>query len=94
MAMKINPNKFTCIRKSKNICQEEIASKLGIKKPNVSNWERGTKAVPVKYHYAICQILGVSFEELCREYREPVAPSRGGGYVLTSPQPSITITVK
>ena len=87
MAMKINPNKFTCIRKSKNICQEEIASKLGIKKPNVSNWERGTKAVPVKYHQKICDILGVSFEELCSEYR-------GGGYVLTSPQPSITITVK
>ena len=87
ITMNINPEKFGYIRKSKNISQKEMAKHIGLREQNISLWECGTKAVPVKYHQKICDILGVSFEELCSEYR-------GGGYVLTSPQPSITITVK
>lgn len=65
--MKISPVKFNYIRKSKNISQEEFAARLGsgIKKANVSNWERGTKGFPVKYHQQICDILNVPIEELC-----------------------------
>jgi transcriptional regulator with XRE-family HTH domain len=70
--MEIDAKKLNYLRKSKDISQEELASRLGIEKQNVSNWERGTKRIPIKYHDKICKILNAHPEELCLEIPIPM----------------------
>jgi transcriptional regulator with XRE-family HTH domain len=64
------PSKLKYYRSSKNISQEDIAKRLGLTKPNISNWENGKKAVPFKYFSDIAKILNVEIEDLCDDITE------------------------
>lgn len=70
--MEIDAKKLSYLRKSKDISQEELANRLGIRKQNVSLWETQTGKVPAKYHDHICRILNAHPEELCLEKPIPM----------------------
>lgn len=63
--MKINGEKLQYFRKRKNISQEELGKKLGgLIKQNISLWENDMKEVPPKYHQKLCEILGITLDEI------------------------------
>lgn len=51
-------------RKEKKLTQAALAEKLGISDKSVSKWERGICLPDVSKYYEICEILGISINEL------------------------------
>lgn len=51
-------------RKEKDITQQELADKLGITDRAVSHWENGRSLPDVSLYKDLCNILGISIEEL------------------------------
>lgn len=51
-------------RKEKDITQQELADKLGITDRAVSHWENGRSLPDVLLYKDLCNILGISIEEL------------------------------
>lgn len=54
--------------KSKRGSQQAIAKALGIKPPTVSEWKTGRRPVPTEYVPVICQILGISENDLTQPF--------------------------
>ena len=52
------------IREKKNMEQKELAAKVGIKSNAVSNWENGRTRPDIALLPKICQVLGVSMDDL------------------------------
>ena len=52
------------IRKSKNLTQEELAEELGINNRTISRWENGKNMPDISLYKPLCEILGISIEEL------------------------------
>lgn len=57
-------NKLAYHRKIKGISQEELGKALNVHKANVSAWENGSRAIPLKHLPKIKKILGISEEEV------------------------------
>lgn len=51
-------------REKMNMEQKELAAKVGIKSNAVSNWENGRTRPDIALLPKICQVLGVSMDEL------------------------------
>lgn len=60
-----NISKF---RKQINMSQKEFASKLGVTPSRVSNWEAGTNMMDVDMLFRICDVLGVSINDMYGVY--------------------------
>ena len=52
------------IRKEKNLTQREVAEKLNISEKTVSKWETGSGLPEVSLMLPLCQLLGISVNEL------------------------------
>lgn len=52
------------LRKSKKITQEELAEQLGINNRTISRWENGKNMPDISLYKPLCEILGISIEEL------------------------------
>lgn len=52
------------LRKKKNFTQKEIAEKLGISEKTISKWECGNGLPEVAYMEPLCNILGITVNEL------------------------------
>ena len=52
------------IRKQKEISQEELAEKVGVSRQAVSKWENGTAQPEMANVAKLCEILGVTPNEL------------------------------
>ena len=61
--VKIGKFIFEC-RKNKNITQSELGEKLSVSKNAVSKWERGISLPDVSIMKDLCNILGISLNEL------------------------------
>ena len=58
-------NKLRYYRQLRGLSQADFATRLAnIDKVNISLWENGRKAVPVKYYRRICELLELRDEEL------------------------------
>lgn len=56
---------FICeLRKEKNLTQNDIAEKLGVTNRSVSNWENGKYMPDLSLFKPLCEILGISINEL------------------------------
>ncbi len=51
-------------RKSKKITQSELAEKLGVTDRSVSNWENGKNMPDLSLFKTLCEILGITINEL------------------------------
>ncbi len=51
-------------RKKQKLTQEELASKLGVSNRSVSNWENGKNMPDLSLFKPLCEILGISINEL------------------------------
>lgn len=71
-------------RERKGIEQKELAAKVGIKSNAVSNWENGRTRPDIALLPKICQVLGVSLDELFDIQKEDSAADE---------KPVITMTV-
>jgi transcriptional regulator with XRE-family HTH domain len=65
-------NRLAIYRKRKDISQEELAKKLGVSKTNISAWENGTRAIPLKHHDKLVAILGLTEAELLNAVSDSV----------------------
>lgn len=52
------------LRKEKNMTQEQLAEKLGISAKSISRWETGRNMPDLSLLQSLCEILGVSINEL------------------------------
>ncbi|MCH5147903.1 MAG: helix-turn-helix transcriptional regulator [Clostridiales bacterium] len=52
------------IRKEKNLTQREVAERLGISEKTVSKWETGNGLPEVSLMLPLCELLGISVNEL------------------------------
>ena len=52
------------MRKNKNLTQEELAEKLGVNNRTVSRWENGKNMPDISLYKPLCEVLGISIEEL------------------------------
>lgn len=52
------------LRKEKKITQSELAEKLGVTDRSVSNWENGKNMPDLSLFKPLCEILGISINEL------------------------------
>ena len=52
------------IRKEKNMTQQELADKLNVTDRAVGNWENGRRMPDVVFYKPLCEILGISLNEL------------------------------
>lgn len=50
--------------------QEDLAAKLGIRRPTVSEWERGVKSPYPAHVKALCELYGMNAEELGLTYKD------------------------
>lgn len=51
-------------RKRAKLSQKQIAEQLGISIPAISNWENGTNSIDIETLFKLCDILGVSINEM------------------------------
>lgn len=64
--LKDNIQKNLCFyRKKSKLTQKDIADKLGIGATTVSGWERGAYTPDVDTLLLICNMLNVSFSDMC-----------------------------
>lgn len=61
---------ISCLRKEKNLTQEQLAEKMGVSINAVSKWERGLSFPDVSLLKKICEELGISIEELINGERD------------------------
>lgn len=52
-------------RKNKNMTQAELATKLGVTRSCIANWETGKREVEIIYWEVLGVIFSVSIEQLC-----------------------------
>ena len=58
-------------REDKDIQQQTIAEKLGIKKTQYSRYERGVNEIPLHYLIQVAEILNVSIDYLVGRTENP-----------------------
>ena len=63
--MKIN-EKIYSLRKEKGLSQEELASELNVSRQTVSKWETGESSPDFDKIVPLCELFGISTEELLR----------------------------
>lgn len=72
MNFDMNPGeKIKEIRKRKNITQEQLAKKLGVKRSVISKYENGTVNMTLKTMLKIAMELDVSVDDFISENEEP-----------------------
>ena len=52
------------LRKANHLSQKELAARLGVSYQAVSKWERGLNLPDILLLPALCQVLGISADEL------------------------------
>ena len=74
IAIKIDPSKLRYCRLKRELTLEEVGKRLGgMHKVNVGKWELGLRPVPVKYHDALCEMLGVTIDAIRKPTSEELA---------------------
>ena len=51
-------------RKDKNMTQKDLAECLGVSDRAISKWERGLNLPDASLYKPLCEILGITFNEL------------------------------
>ncbi len=64
------------IRKQREISQEELAEKVGVSRQAVSKWENGTAQPEMANVAKLCEILGVTPDELLGYDEKPVPEAK------------------
>ncbi len=79
---------LTALRKKNKLTQLELAEKLNYTDKAVSRWEKGDTLPDIDVLCRICEIYGISFNDLIRknspeDYREPQADKTEWGHRIT-----------
>ncbi len=62
--------KLQCVRKSKQLSQEELAEKCEVTRQSVSKWETGAAYPETEKLLVLCGVLDVSLDYLLRDIRD------------------------
>nr|MCR5491240.1 helix-turn-helix domain-containing protein [Bacilli bacterium] len=68
-------NLITELRKEKKLTQSKLAEALGVTDKSVSKWENGKSLPDTKIMPRLCEILGISLEELLNGKLNPITES-------------------
>ena len=55
---------IACLRKEKNMTQEQFAERLGVSNKTVSRWENGANMPDYSLLKDVCNVLGININEL------------------------------
>ena len=69
--------KIAKIRTAAGISQEELAEKISVSRQSVSKWEAGGALPGCDKIRAMCELFGISCDDLLLEAREPVLKGQG-----------------
>ena len=68
-------NKLYELRKQKGLSQEELANRLNVSRQTVSKWEVGDSTPDMEKLVAICDLFGISLDELVLDKKPEPAPA-------------------
>ena len=71
------------LRKSKQLSQEEVADKLNVSRQTISKWETDSSTPDFDKIIPICELYGISSNELLKGEKEEKAHKRIGGIVFS-----------
>lgn len=57
-------NNIAYYRKKMGWTQSELAKRVGVKTTSVSSWERGANAPDIELLYSICELFGISLNDM------------------------------
>lgn len=76
-AIEIDSEKLSYFRKKKKLSQEELGRALGgLRKATISGWETGRKPVSPWHYDRLCEVLGVSIDEIRKPTQEELDAKR------------------
>jgi transcriptional regulator with XRE-family HTH domain len=67
--------RITRLRKERGITQTELAERVGVTQPMISGWERGDLRLHGELITQLCQIFGVSADEILGLQPSPPSPA-------------------
>ncbi|MDE6655953.1 MAG: ATP-binding cassette domain-containing protein, partial [Anaeroplasmataceae bacterium] len=65
-------NFITTLRKEKNLTQGKLGELVGVSNKAISKWENGQGLPEAKYMAKLCEVLGITMEELLNGKRNPI----------------------
>ncbi|MDE7384408.1 MAG: ATP-binding cassette domain-containing protein, partial [Anaeroplasmataceae bacterium] len=65
-------NFITTLRKEKNLTQGKLGELVGVSNKAISKWENGQGLPEPKYMAKLCEVLGITMEELLNGKRNPI----------------------
>lgn len=65
-------NFITSLRKEKNLTQRKLGELVGVSNKAISKWENGQGLPEPKYMAKLCEVLGITMEELFNGKRDPI----------------------
>ena len=67
--------KLTNLRKARGMTQEELSEAVGVTRQTISKWERDTSTPDLDYLCKLCDLFGVTADDLIRPEREAAKAS-------------------
>lgn len=68
--------KLRKLREDRNLTQQDIADRLGVKQQQYSNYERGLQELPIEHLVTLCLFYGVSANYILSLPKDYTYPER------------------
>lgn len=79
--------KITNLRKARGMTQEELSEFIGVTRQTISKWELDTSTPDLDYLCKLCDLFGVTADDLIRPERETVEATKASTTPVSAPAP-------
>jgi transcriptional regulator with XRE-family HTH domain len=79
--------KITNLRKARGMTQEELSEAVGVTRQTISKWELDASTPDLDYLCKLCDLFGVTADDLIRPGRETVEATKAATTPTTAPTP-------
>lgn len=79
--------KITNLRKARGMTQEELSEAVGVTRQTISKWELDSSTPDLDYLCKLCDLFGVTADDLIRPGRETVESTKAATTPIPAPTP-------
>lgn len=79
--------KITNLRKARGMTQEELSEAVGVTRQTISKWELDSSTPDLDYLCKLCDLFGVTADDLIRPGRETVESTKAATTPISAPAP-------
>ena len=79
--------KITNLRKARGMTQEELSEAVGVTRQTISKWELDSSTPDLDYLCKLCDLFGVTADDLIRPGRETVESTKAATTPIPAPAP-------